>query len=494
MTGCLGSVSSGFDLTDAKGNVFHVADGTSGLNQYVNNVIEATGAIDSSARVPTFIVTSVRLKTRIPPPRLTADFRNPATWHTQENRKYGLKFSVPNSFKAETESDTEIWPNFPIQDGTVPLRVFEISDVYPGTNSSGGTFRLSVNPKITNRASCEQFGRSDPKRITSSRVGDVDYAVFATAYGGLGHIEEEYYFHTFQNGLCYELDVAIDEINTRNYDMWCTIPSLSNEDEWKLIRTLLRGVSFMLPEPAVSRKEPAGPPRVNSFTATPTIASITKLHETTLAWSTQNVDYIELSYECAKDAKDIVIASDGDVTRDCGNQLIPMFPMKRSAKGSATLSFGNDHDDPIPVRITLTPFNRATPDRDLSRSVTVMAEPWNPFPDGAPTGARNMTISYVDGVNGAKSYRQGSSMTVRWTDTEKRDPCVNLFLVQDDEHGVAQYRARFGERKCQTPASGGSVSWRLADKFSGTGFRISAEATAGVSWVLGDVFEITRAN
>ena len=74
VTGCLGSVSNGFDFTDKEGNVFHVAGATSGLKRFVNNVVEATGTIDNSGPVHTFTLASVRLKTRIPPPRLRRTF------------------------------------------------------------------------------------------------------------------------------------------------------------------------------------------------------------------------------------------------------------------------------------------------------------------------------------------------------------------------------------------------------------------------------------
>jgi hypothetical protein len=184
-----------------------------------------------------------------------------------------------------------------------------------------------------------------------------------------------------------------------------------------------------------------------------------------------------------------MVIAEGGEQRGCGNSLDQSFPLKRSPNGSVTVNLANfDHDDPVPVVVTMTPFSGAIPDRDLSKSVTVSVGPWNPLLHGVHTGSQNMTLAYADGAT--KTYRQGSSMTIRWTDTEKRDACVNIFLVQDNEQGVAEYRARFGDRKCQAPASDGSVTWQLPQKFRGSGFRIYAATPGDGSWALGERFEI----
>jgi len=407
LVGCLDGNSRGFQFSDKEGNLYQFVGATSGLTKYVGDVVQAEGTINKLAKpLPSFHLTSTRLVSKVPAPRLSAAFRNAATWRAEENQTYGLKFSHPASFTAGANSDAELAPNFPIQDGTVALGSFEIPrEVYAGTNFVGGYFRLSVNPEITNRASCEQFGRSDPKYVTSSTMDGVRYAVFTEGSAATGTGYTGRYFHTFQNGLCYELGFDVGEMNTRNLDMWCTVPSLSEEDEWNVMRPLLRRASFVPPEPSFVRKHMNGAPEVVSFTATPTINSITKRQETTFSWSTQNVDYVELSYDCP--AADVsVVILDGGAAFDCGNRLDKTIPLKRSTNGSVTVDFANFHgDEPVPVRITMTPFGGAVPYSDLSRSLTVSVSSWNPLPEGAHTGTQNMTLSYFSGAD--KTHTSG---------------------------------------------------------------------------------------
>jgi hypothetical protein len=256
-----------------------------------------------------------------------------------------------------------------------------------------------------------------------------------------------------------------------------------------MIRPLMRGLSFLPPDPPIAPRPSDGTPRVISFTASPTIDDITKQRSTTFSWSTQSADFVELSYDCPKGAEGMVIA-EGQEGRGCGGSLDQTFPLKRSANGSVTVDFANfHHDEPVPVRITMTPFREAIPYSELSKSVTVMVTPWNPLPEGAHAGTRNMTVSYLSGAEQA-TYRQGSSMAIQWTDVEKRDSCINLYLVQDDENGVAAYRARFGEERCLTPASGGSYTWQFPKKYLGSSFRVYAATPGDVSWALGGQFEI----
>ena len=299
--------------------------------------------------------------------------------------------------------------------------------------------------------------------------------------------------HTFQNGLCYELNFTLLEYDTSDQGLRCAVASLSKGDEWALVQPVLRAVSFVRPTVPITPAHSEAVPKVISFTSSSAVSDdVTTPHGITFSWSTENADYIELTYSCAKSVRDGIVISEEVGGRDCGSRLIPTFPFKRSPNGSVKVNFENDHqDDPVPVLVTITPFSHAIAYKDSTRSLTVMVDPWNPFPKGANTGARNIALSYLPG---STAYRQGSSMTIQWTDTRKGDPCVNLFLVQDDANGVPVYRSRAGERKCLTPASTGSYTWQIPLKYSGPGFRIYAGAPGGDSWALGSRFEIVRSN
>jgi hypothetical protein len=133
---------------------------------------------------------------------LSSSFSNSAAWRTENNPIYGLKFSYPQSFSAIADSDRNIGANFSVETGTVGLSQFEIpAEIYPGTNFMGGPFEFFVNTEITNRASCEQFGKSDGGKHSSVILHGIRYAVSTD-----GYVDGSFHdFHTFHNGLCYEL-------------------------------------------------------------------------------------------------------------------------------------------------------------------------------------------------------------------------------------------------------------------------------------------------
>jgi hypothetical protein len=61
--------------------------------------------------------------------------------------------------------------------------------------------------------------------------------------GGMGHWYSDYYFHIFQNGLCYELAFELDEYDAHVGPAACNVPLLSQQDELNLINPLIASVS-----------------------------------------------------------------------------------------------------------------------------------------------------------------------------------------------------------------------------------------------------------
>jgi hypothetical protein len=122
--------------------------------------------------------------------------------------------------------------------------------------------------------------------------------------------------------------------------------------------------------------------------------------------------------------------------------------------------------------------------------VTITVAAYNPFPKGVPSETRNMTIFYSASADGTSKYVQGSQFKIDWTDSLGRDPCVNLYLVQDTGSGAAAaFRSQIVKR-CLTPAASGSYTWTISSKYSGSGFRIYAAAPGGISSALGTPFSI----
>jgi hypothetical protein len=98
-------------------------------------------------------------------------------------------------------------------------------------------------------------------------------------------------------------------------------------------------------------------------------------------------------------------------------------------------------------------------------------------------------LSYSGG--GKAWYPQRSSLTISWTDTLSRDPCINLYLVQDKGEGL-HYVTQV-VNKCLQPAASGAYTWTIPGKYSGSGFRIYGGAPGGMSSAVGPAFNIVQA-
>ena len=98
-----------------------------------------------------------------------------------------------------------------------------------------GAFGVFVNPRITNAQSCARFGREFPGSRSSHRVGGVEYSAFEDVGAAAGTAYDHRDFHTFRNGLCYQISFELAEWNTRNSDIGCTIPSLGDPEELKIV-------------------------------------------------------------------------------------------------------------------------------------------------------------------------------------------------------------------------------------------------------------------
>lgn len=165
-----------FFLSDEEGNLYTLTGVTSDLIKHVGEEIRIEGTRDESTKpLPSLHVIGFQQVFTAPSPSLSSSFTNTAAWRTDRNQAYGLKFSHPESFP---NSKAAVSANFPDDDGTATLGSFEMpSEIYAGTNFVGGSFTLSVSPKITNRASCKQFGTFDPKYLSSATENGIEYAV-----------------------------------------------------------------------------------------------------------------------------------------------------------------------------------------------------------------------------------------------------------------------------------------------------------------------------
>ncbi len=392
-----------------------------------------------------------------------------------------------------------VHPSFAANDGTVFLGTFEIPrELYAKSNFAGGTFGVFVNPRITNAQSCAQFGDADPRLRSSRKVGEVEYSAFAAGGAAMGTFYSHRDFHTLQNGLCYQISFEFAEGNTANSDTGCTVPSLKERDELKIVDPLLGAISFSQPTNPVAPNENSAPitPRVIDFKASSETADTsTNRGLITFSWKTENTDYVQLSYKCFPAPKGAGVAiTEDNIQRGCENNAMHLYSdMKpnHSPNSSAGVLLGNFlQAQPISIAVMLTPFSHATPYPAAAKYITVGVAAFNPFPTGVPAPNGNLTLTYSPEVGAHGSYQQGSALTIQWKDKfPLRDPCVNLYLAQDDGNRGMGYRMHIGNA-CLKPAGAGSYKWTIPNTFSGPGYRICAITPGSASSGSGPAFAI----
>jgi hypothetical protein len=500
VVGCLVDAQEALQLFDEEENVYVLTGRTSGLEKYAGSEISVQGTKDENAKpLPSLNVTSFKEIFRAPEPKLSPAFSDPSNWDSHTNSELGIKFALPRLQSSTEVSEPSDQGNFAANQGSVTVAGLEIpSAIYPDTNFAGGSFAIFANPRISNPQSCAQFGSSDPRFVSSRTIAGINYTELTEGDAAMGTSYEEYYFHTFQNNVCYELYFRLGSANTGSQPLGCRVSTLGEKDTLQVLDVLLDRVSFFRPTiETTAPVKPGSAPKVVSFTASSsTVDDAVNRGVITFSWSTQNADYVEFSYHCSVVTRPrLVILQEGgagicDNDTNPGADYIQHF--NRSPNSSTDIAFANMHsDDPITIVVTIQPFSHGEAYPKSSKSVTVTVDPYNPFPKGVPPETRNMTILYSARPDGTSKYAQGSQLKIDWTDSLPRDPCVDIYLVQDTGSGSAAFRLQIVKR-CLTPAASGSFTWTIPTRYSGSSFRIYAAAPGGISSVLGAPFSIVR--
>lgn len=423
-------------------------------------------------------------------PTTSTQGQKPANNQVFTSKMYGVSFTYASSYNLEPEHNTTYWAyrqntDFTNQDGAVVLVTVEIpTSLYAGTNFEGGKFVVSVSPTITNRTACNQFASGQPSSSVS--INGIAYSVSKTGGVGMGHYSDYSIFHTYQNRFCYEFMLEINTFNRGNLENPSSVQEFA--DARKIQYNFLSGISFFRPA-AQPPSRSLGPPEILSFSASSPVAGVGIHNNIKFSWTSRNVDYVRLQYSCAKGEE----VEDG-VSPQCGTYS---SSPNHSPNGSTRIIFGNNilsspERSSIPVTVMLVPFANGVAYPNLSKSITITISPYNAFPEGVPTSDMNMSLTLSAGSNGEFRFARGSTVNIRWTDTNTSPPdsCVNLYLVQDNEEGGETYLYKLTE-PCLSPGSGsGSYSWTIPGNFSGTGFRIVGAAPGGRAHALSVPFTI----
>jgi hypothetical protein len=489
--GCLYGGPTGYELVNAD-NSYSLKGQTSELQKYVGEEIAVDVVKKEGADyVYSLTISGVKEVFKAPQIKLSKTITDPANWHAQVNQLYGIKFALP-TFSENNSGGQGVFRNFVAETGTALASLPIPAEIYPGTNFVGGSFLLSVNPQITNRESCEKFGTSEPRFLSHAAFGETQYVKLTSGDAGMGTSYEELYFHTFQNGLCYEAAFSFGEYNTANQDLGCRVPEAGDTD--KVLEEFMRRISYSPPTAVSLPKNPDAVPKVTSFTvSSANVNGVTDRGAIQFSWTTEDADYVEFSYHCSAFGLGVVILEEGGTAGNCENNPKPIMSQTQQVNhppnSAIEVSFGNsDHDDPISIVVTITPFSHGKAYPPASRSLTISVAPHNPFPEGLPVATANLTLTYSGGAKTA--YLQGSSLIINWKNTLHRDACFGLYLVQDKADG-SRYIAQI-VYKCGSPADSGSYTWTLPDRYSGAGFRVLAQTSGRQSSAFGPPFGIAK--
>ena len=491
--GCLSAIHGEFQFTDADGNSYLLTGKTSGLEKHSGEEIRIKGTKEvGSNPFPKIYVTDFKEVFRAPKPKLSDSFIDSSNWRTQTDRKFGINFALP---KLPPASGAGADSNFVAEQGTIKVAELGIDgDLYPNTNFVGGGFAIFVNPEIRNVESCRQFGTFDPRFASSRKIAGIDYQELTSGDAAAGTSYGEYYFHTFQHNLCFELSFRLGEYNTSVQDLGCTVPIVGEDDFEKVIDALANRVSFVTPSGGVAAATESNvTPNVTSFSASSLIAdNVSNRGTITFRWSTQATDYIAFSFRCSVITKPPVVilqrGGAGNCENDPDRSTANTERFHRSPNSSTDVTFGNMHsDDPIIIAVKITPFSHGKAYPNSSKLVTVTVLPYNPFPDGVPSRTQNLALQYPANADGTSQFEQGSSIDIQWEDSSLTDSCMNFYLVQAEADGRTAFRSQIVKR-CLTPVQKGSFPWIIPDKFSGGGFRIYG--AFGDSAAFGNSFSI----
>jgi hypothetical protein len=379
--GCLSNESGKLKLTDEDGNVYYLIGRTAWLKNHLGDQLAVTGIeahpperpTDNSVPETTLRVSDVQTVLHRNPSGVRPLLGDPSSWRTSTNRTYGVGFRFPKTFEVAESQDASVQSNFvtrypsaavPIENLTVP------EDTYPSSNFHGGRFDAMVDPSIDNRGTCEQFTSFWPEHSSLRTIRGIEYTQTLFVEGSTAHASPLYYFHTFQNGLCYEFDFEFFEADGTGMMLPCEIQWVSEKNEFELMESVLSRIAFVKPEfKPVREPKRTVPPVITSFTPSP--VTFDSLERVTVSWSSEGADSVRIRYQCVKGLS--ILGPDGSEEMKCG-QLVPR---NLDPVGSATFVLLNQSNSPSSLSfvVTVEPFVNGAGYAKNSKSLSIPVIP-----------------------------------------------------------------------------------------------------------------------
>lgn len=398
IVGCVDRKGDTFELTNVFFYVLYNLTGqTAGLENHIGDEVRVRGIeVPSPAsatpppsgeqrRPPTLQVTSVDLMMHKNPEGVRPVLGNPDTWVKHENPEYGVGVRYPPTFQDATSQFP--WPsNFAGQAPSSGNSIVTVSiprTTYPDSNFGDGDFAVFVSPSIRSEGTCKQFSKF-PEYAGSINFDGISYSRTVDGGGAAGTAGSVYYFHTFQNDLCYEFAFYFSGLDGTGIDVPCEMQWVSEDNELELIRGVLSTVSFATPKLKVTRPEvPAHKvvPSVMSFEHGPVLQKPVgrgSVNTVAISWKT-NADYVQIRYPCAKF---LSASTEGQAEYGrlgtCGENTDTNLP----ANGSMSLLLLNYNPAPVDFVLTIVPFTDGVghPKDSKTASISAPVSPHAPLP------------------------------------------------------------------------------------------------------------------
>jgi hypothetical protein len=384
--GCVDLKDGRLDITNQFWWVLYYLTGqTAGLQNHIGDEVKVRGietepvsVSPEGRRPPTLRVTSVEFITHKNPEGVRPVLGDLNTWVKVENPLYGVRVRYPATFGLEGSGNPPTEANFAGQVGSTSVRILSVNipgNTYPGSNFVDGVFAIFVNPNIRSEGTCRQFATIWPEHTASTNIDQVSYT--RTLQGGvaMGTAGSGYDFHTFQNGLCYELTFDFAEANGGGMDIPCSIQWVSEDNLFELMNGILRQTAYFKPElklAAAGGQENAVPTITSFEHDRPFVGGIGMVTMMDISWKTENADYVRLSYKCVDNLYvQIIRPTTGGYAIDCGEKAHD----NSLPNGSVELMLGNFTPEPVKVVISVEPFRAGVGYPKESRSMSVLVEP-----------------------------------------------------------------------------------------------------------------------
>jgi len=393
IVGCLTSDYGKLRLNPSEsGKIYNLIGLSEELRRQVGDKVEVSGTEEGSETPPgqrfpesTLRVRSVKNIFHQNPAGVRPSLGDVAHWRSYTDKAYGVVLHYPETLELLNEPFSGPafvgGADFVGQEGVVTLQSFAVpARMYPKANFGGGNFVVNVDPTIRSEGTCRQFGWAE-RRTSPLTARGIEYPGVSRTGVAMGTASDQYHFHAYQNGFCYEFDFSFAWNDGTGMDpgFQCSVQPVLEQNQRELMTALLSQVKFVTPAIRNSARRERGrrtTPTVLSFERS---APDTTYRSTavTVSWSTRGADYVQLHYPCVEK---LSVSELGGIPNSawppgadmkCGALVDQNFP----PDGSAKLMLANFNPSSVSLVLSIVPFTDGVGYPKESKTIIISVGP-----------------------------------------------------------------------------------------------------------------------